>query len=76
MDPLKNRRVGKTGPQGIKTFPFVSSHMKDSAEVILFHIKSRGAQGLVFVQIKFENCTTNFYFENGEISIIAINVNM
>ena len=28
-----------------------------------------GAQGLVFVQITSEKCITNFYFENGEISI-------
>ena len=26
-------------------------------------------QGLVFVQVKFEKCTTNFYFENGEVGI-------
>ena len=24
-------------------------------------------QGLVFVQIRFEKCITNFYFENSEV---------
>ena len=43
--------------------------MKDNVEVIYFHIKSRGVQGLVFAQIMFEKCTTNFYFENGELGI-------
>ena len=60
----------------MKALPFVSSHMKDSVEVILFQIKSRGVQGLVFVQITYEKCTTNFRFENGEISLIAINSNI
>ena len=46
--------------------------MKDNVEVIHFHIKSRGVQGHVFVQITFENCTLNFYFQNGEIGIKAI----
>ena len=49
--------------------PFVSRHMKDTVEVIYFHIKRRGAQGLVFVLKKFEKCTTNFYFEIGEVGI-------
>ena len=48
---------------------FFSNHMKDNLEVMHFYIKSRGMQGLVFVQIWFEKCTTNFYFENGEIGI-------
>ena len=40
--------------------------MKDNAEVFHFHIKRMGVQGHVFVSITFENCTLNFYFENGE----------
>ena len=59
----------KAIPQGLKTLLFVSSHMKDNVQVIHFHIKSRGVQGLVFVQIKFEKFTTNFYFRNGEVGI-------
>ena len=43
--------------------------MKDSLEVIHFHVKSRGTQGLVFVQITFERCTINFYFEKGKVHI-------
>ena len=43
--------------------------MKDNVEVIHFHIKSKGVQGLVLVQITFEKYTTNFYFENGEVDI-------
>ena len=52
-----------------KPLPFVSCHMKDNVEVIHFYIKRRGMQGLVFVQITFEKCTTNFYFENGEVDM-------
>ena len=33
----------------------------------IFIKKSRGVQGLVFVEITFEKCTTNFYYENGEV---------
>ena len=40
--------------------------MKENVELINFHIKSRGVQGLVFVQITFEKCATKFYFENSE----------
>ena len=43
--------------------------MKDNVEVINFYIKSTGVQGLVFVQIIFENCSTNFYFQNDKIGI-------
>ena len=49
--------------------PFFSSNIKDNLDVIHFHINSRGLQDHVFVQITFENCTLNFYFENGEIVI-------
>ena len=49
--------------------PFVSYHMKDNVEVIYFHMKSRGLQGLVVVEITFEKGTANFYFENGEVGI-------
>ena len=43
--------------------------MEDQLEVIHFHIKIRGVQGLIFMQITFEKCPTNFYFENGKVSI-------
>ena len=46
--------------------PFFSSNMKDNAKMIHFLIKRMGVQGHVFVPITFENCTLNFYFENGE----------
>ena len=54
MDLRKNRPVGKTGPQGLKTLLFISSHMKDNVAVIHFHIKSICVQGLISVQITFE----------------------
>ena len=69
LDLRKNGPLGKTEPQGLKTLPFFSSNMKDNVEVIHFHINSRGVQDLVFVQITFENCPLNFYFENSEIGI-------
>ena len=47
----------------------VAINIKDNVEVIPFHIKRRGVQGHVFVPIMLENCTLNFYFENGEFSI-------
>ena len=63
----KNGPVGKTGPQGLKMLPIFSCHMKDNVEVIHLHIQHRGVQALVFVQITFEICTTNFCFENSEV---------
>ena len=45
--------------------------MKDDVKVIHFHIKSRAVEGLVFVQITFEYCITNLYFENGKIGLDA-----
>ena len=69
LDLRKNGPLGKTGPQGLKTLSFFSRNVKDNVEVIHFHIKSRGVQGLAFVQITFENCTLNFYFENSELGI-------
>ena len=69
MDLRKNVPLGKSEPQGLKTLPFFSSNMKDNIEVIPIHIKSRGMQDLVFVQITFENFHLNFYFENSEIGI-------
>ena len=50
--------------------------MKDSVEVINFHINSRGVQGLVFVQIKFEKCTTNFYSEIDKVSVKMVTSNL
>ena len=41
--------------------------MKDNVEVIYFRIKSKGVQGLIFFQITFEKCNTNFYFQNREV---------
>ena len=45
---------------------------KDNFEVIYVHIKSRGVQGLVFVQRAFEKYTKNFYFENGEFGEVNL----
>ena len=53
MNPLKKGSVGKTGPQGLTTLPFSSIYMKDNVKVNHFHVKRRGVQGLVFVQITF-----------------------
>ena len=47
--------------------PFVSSDMKDNVEVIHFHIKRRGAQGIIFMRRTFEKRVTSFYFENDEV---------
>ena len=71
LDQRKKGPVGKNEPQGLSTLPFFSSHMEENVEVIYFHfhVKSRGERGLVFVQIMFGKCTTNFYFENGKIGI-------
>ena len=38
--------------------------MKNNVEAIHFHIKSRGVQRLILMQIMFQNCTTNFYLES------------
>ena len=43
--------------------------MKDNIGVIHFQIKYPGVQALVFVQITFEKCTSNFYFENSKVGI-------
>lgn len=64
---FQNRPIGETGPAGLKTLLFVSSHMEDNAEVIHIHTKSKGVQGLVFAQITLEMWTTFFYLENGEV---------
>ena len=56
--PNPNPNHGKTGPQRLKRLPCVSSHMKDNVEVIHFNIRSKGEQGLVFVQKTFENSST------------------
>ena len=74
-EPLKNGLVRKSGPQCVKVLPFVSWHMKDNVKVILFHIKSRDVQGLAFVQITFEKCTTNLFFEDGKVSIETTTTN-
>ena len=68
-DSLKIAPVPKTGLQKLKMLLFVSSHMKDIAEMIRAHIKSRGVQSLAFVQIMSEKCTTNFYLERSEFGI-------
>ena len=41
--------------------------MKDNVEVIHFHIKRRGAQGIIFMRRTFEKRVTSFYFENDEV---------
>ena len=56
--------------------PFVSRHMKDNVELVHYHIKSRGVQSSVLVQIAFEKCTLNFYFENSEVGIKTIMANL
>ena len=43
---MKNRPIGETGPLGLETLPFVSSHMKDNVEVVS---KRRSEQGTAFV---------------------------
>ena len=43
--------------------------MKDNAEMIHFHIRSRGVQDLVFVQITFEKCSTKFCFKNEKVGV-------
>ena len=68
-DSFKNGLVQKYLTSRPTTLLFVSWHMKDSLEVIHFHVKSRGTQGLVFVQITFARCTINFYFEKDKVDI-------
>ena len=50
--------------------------MKDKVEVIHFHIKRRGVQSLVFVQITFEKYTTKFYFQNDKVVIKTTTANL
>ena len=50
--------------------------MKDSVEVIHFHIKISGMQDLVLVQIRLEGCTRNSYFENDKVGIEMANYNL
>ena len=45
--------------------------MKENVNLILFHMKSRGVQGLAIVQITYEKFDTNSYFKNGEVTIEA-----
>ena len=45
--------------------------MKENVNLILFHIKSRGVQGLAIVQITYEKFDTNSHFKNGEVTIEA-----
>lgn len=42
--------------------------------MIHFHIKSSGLQGLVFVQLTFEEYTTHFYFEDGRFLHICLDI--
>ena len=72
----KKRTPWKNQSQGLKTLSFFSSNIKENVEVIHFHVKSRSVQDLVFVQITFENCRLNFYFENSEIVIKKTIVNL
>ena len=41
--------------------------MKVNVEMIHFHIKGWGAQGLVIMQITLEKKITNFYFKNAKL---------
>ena len=43
--------------------------MKDTVEVIHFDIKVRDVPSFLFVQITFDKCTTNIYFENGKVGL-------
>ena len=72
----KNGPVRKTGTQDVKTLPLASCHIKGIVKIIYFHIKGRRVQGLVFVQITFEKCTANLYFENGVVGIKTATVNL
>ena len=49
--------------------------MKDNVEVIHFDIKVRDVQGLLFVQITFDKCTTNIYFENSKVGLKTTSAN-
>ena len=55
---------------------FVPCCMKDNVKVIYFHMKNRGADGLVSVHLTFETCITNFHFENSEVGIKATIANL
>ena len=68
----KNRT---TRPKNV-AFYFISCHIKDRIEVIHFRMKSRGVQGLIFVQITFEKGITNFYFNNGVVAIKMATANL
>ena len=50
--------------------------MKNNTEVIHFHMKSMGVQGLALVQTTLEYFTTNFYFKNGKVNIKTTIVNL
>lgn len=69
MEPLKNGPVGRSRPQGLKILSYVSIHIKDKVEVIHFPIKRRGVQSLVFAQITFEKCSSNFLSKKGEVGV-------
>ena len=73
---LKTGPVRKAGPHCIKAVSFASNHIKDNVKVIQFYIQSRGVQGLDFVQITFEKCTTKLYFETDEIGIKITSANL
>lgn len=47
--------------------------MKDNVELIHFDVKSRGVQGLVFMEITF---ASNIYFENDRVGVERIIVNL
>ena len=71
MDLIKNGTARKTGTQVVKKLPFVSLHMKENVNLILFHIKSRSVQGLAIAQITYEKFDINSYFKNREVTIEA-----
>ena len=48
------------------SIPYERQCLSDSFS---YHIKSRGIQGLVFMQIILENYTANFYFKNDKVGI-------
>ena len=60
LDLRKNGPVGKIGPQGLKSFTFVSSHI--NVEVIYFHLKSIGVESLVLWKERLKSVPQIYIF--------------
>ena len=61
----KKRIPSKNQTSRPTTLLFFLFQIKDNYDAIHFHMKNRGVQDLVFVQIMFD---TNFYFQNDKVS--------